>query len=100
MCTAPINLPPRGRCPPKGTEEEYGQKSTIFISSEASSCTLDFAVPLPTSLTLGHLLPGRRFIQETLTDLRMAEIAPFSRRDTWAWEMPREPATSIWVLPS
>ena len=40
------------------------------------------------------------FNHETLTDLRMAEMAPFSRRDTWAWEMPRVLATSIWVLPS
>ena len=32
--------------------------------------------------------------------LRMALMAPFSSRETWAWEMPRAPATSIWVLPS
>ena len=38
--------------------------------------------------------------QEMLTDFRMAEIAPFSNRETWAWEMPKLPATSIWVLPS
>ncbi len=31
---------------------------------------------------------------------RMAEMAPFSSRDTWAWEIPRESATSIWVFPS
>ena len=37
---------------------------------------------------------------ETLTVLRMDEIAPFSNRDTWAWEIPRVEATSIWVLPS
>ena len=57
-------------------EEEYGQKSLIVTSVEASSCALDFAIHLPTSLTLGHLevncpdgareatlgcLPGRRF---------------------------------------
>ena len=29
----------------------------------------------------------------------MAEMAPFSRRDTWAWEMPISVETSIWVLP-
>ena len=47
---------------PEGqTEEEYGQEFWILAFAEASSCTLDFAVPLPTSLTLGHLLPGRRF---------------------------------------
>ena len=47
---------------PEGqTEEEHGQKSKIFTSVEAYSYALDFAVPLPTSLTLGHLLPGRRF---------------------------------------
>ena len=43
---------------------------------------------------------GGRSLQETLTALRMALMAPFSSRDTWAWEMPRAPATSIWVLPS
>ena len=32
--------------------------------------------------------------------LRMALMAPFSSRETWAWEMPRAPATSIGVLPS
>ena len=32
---------------------------------------------------------------ETLMLFRIAEIAPFSSRDTWAWEIPREPATSI-----
>ena len=37
---------------------------------------------------------------DTLTDLRMELMAPFSRRETWAWEMPRKLATSIWVLPS
>ena len=37
---------------------------------------------------------------ETLMLLRMALMAPFSSRDTWAWEMPKTPATSIWVLPS
>ena len=57
-------------------EEEYGQKLWIFASDEASSRTIDFTVPLPTSLPLGHLevncpdgareatlgcLPGRRF---------------------------------------
>ena len=62
---------------PEGqTEEEYGQEFWILAYAETSSCTLDFAVPLPTSLTLGHLevncpkgarettlgcLPGRRF---------------------------------------
>ena len=45
---------------------------------------------------LNHNLP----YQETLTDLRMAEMAPFSSRDTWAWEIPKREATSIWVLPS
>ena len=29
----------------------------------------------------------------------MAEMAPFSRRDTWAWEIPISVETSIWVLP-
>ena len=48
---------------------------------------------------LGMTLPVRLF-QETLTDLRMAEMAPFSKRETWAWEIPKLPATSIWVLPS
>ena len=38
--------------------------------------------------------------QDTLTDLRMAESAPFSNRDTCAWEIPNRAATSIWVLPS
>ena len=37
---------------------------------------------------------------DTLTDLRRAAMAPFSSRDTWAWEIPRESATSIWVFPS
>ena len=37
---------------------------------------------------------------ETETLLRMAEMAPFSSRETWAWEMPSTLATSIWVLPS
>ena len=37
---------------------------------------------------------------DTLTDLRIAAMAPFSSLDTWAWEMPREEATSIWVFPS
>ncbi len=26
--------------------------------------------------------------------------APFSRRETWAWEMPMRLETSVWVLPS
>ena len=43
------------------TEEECGRKCWIIASFQALSGTLDFAVPLPTSLTLGHLLPGRRF---------------------------------------
>ena len=37
---------------------------------------------------------------ETLTDFRMALMAPFSSRETWAWEIPRASATSIWVFPS
>ena len=40
------------------------------------------------------------FPYETLSDFRMAPIAPFSSRDTWAWEMPSRQATSIWVWPS
>ena len=31
---------------------------------------------------------------------RIVLMAPFSRRETWAWEIPRVLATSIWVLPS
>ena len=38
--------------------------------------------------------------QDTLTAFLMALMAPFSSLDTWAWEMPRVPATSIWVFPS
>ncbi len=38
--------------------------------------------------------------QLTLTDFRMAPMAFFSSRDTWAWEMPTMDATSIWVFPS
>ena len=30
----------------------------------------------------------------------MVLMAPFSRRLTWAWEMPTSALTSIWVLPS
>lgn len=30
----------------------------------------------------------------------MVLMAPFSSRDTWAWEMPTSAETSIWVLPS
>ena len=37
---------------------------------------------------------------ETLIYLRILWMAPFSSLDTWAWEMPRVLATSIWVLPS
>ena len=37
---------------------------------------------------------------DTLSDFRMAAMAPFSSLDTWAWEIPREEATSIWVFPS
>ena len=37
---------------------------------------------------------------ETLMNFRMVLMAPFSRRETWAWEMPKRLATSIWVLPS
>ena len=37
---------------------------------------------------------------DTLICFRIAEIAPFSNRDTWAWEMPIAWATSIWVRPS
>ena len=43
------------------TEEECGCKCWIIASFQALSGALDFAVPLPTSLALGHLLPGRRF---------------------------------------
>ena len=38
--------------------------------------------------------------QEMLTYFRMVLMAPFSSRDTCAWEIPRWVATSIWVLPS
>ena len=39
-------------------------------------------------------------IYETDTPFRKSEMALFSNLDTWAWEMPRAPATSIWVFPS
>ena len=39
-------------------------------------------------------------VYETLIDFRMAPMAPFSSLDTWAWDMPRVLATSIWVFPS
>ena len=42
----------------------------------------------------------RAIYYDTLTDFRMEEMAPFSRRLTWAWEIPRVFATSIWVFPS
>ena len=37
---------------------------------------------------------------DRLKDFRMVLIAPFSSRETWAWEMPKAVATSIWVFPS
>ena len=37
---------------------------------------------------------------DTAMIFRMAPMAPFSSRDTWAREMPSTPATSIWVRPS
>ena len=47
---------------PEGqTEEEYGHIFWIIAFVQASSRVIDFAIPLPTSLSLGHLLPGRRF---------------------------------------
>ena len=48
----------------------------------------------------GYVRAGGRPDQERLKDFRMVLIAPFSSRDTCAWEIPREVATSIWVLPS
>ena len=36
----------------------------------------------------------------TETYFRSSQIAPFSNRDTWAWEMCMPFATSIWVIPS
>ena len=56
-----------------------------------------FAVPPSPK---GKALVCEAIIYDTLTDLRMVLMAPFSRRETWAWEMPRVLATSIWVLPS
>ena len=64
-----------------------------------------------TSVTFGDSFSSRRSLcasgavnnnlhHDTLTCLRIAEIAPFSNLDTCAWEMPRLRATSIWVLPS
>ena len=38
--------------------------------------------------------------QDTLTLFLRLPMAPFSRRLTWAWEIPRVDATSIWVFPS
>ena len=38
--------------------------------------------------------------QDTNTAFLIWPMAFFSSRDTWAWEMPTIPATSIWVLPS
>ena len=48
----------------------------------------------------GVMTPPYRCIYETDTPFLKSEIALFSNLDTWAWEMPRAPATSIWVLPS
>ncbi len=47
-----------------------------------------------------HIFGHSAFSHDTLTFFRMAEMAPFSNLDTWAWLMPRVAATSIWVLPS
>ena len=52
---------------------------------------------LHTAFSILHSTEGH---YDTLTDLRIWEIAPFSSRDTWAWEIPSRLATSIWVLPS
>ena len=62
------------------------------------------STPLPKHLQ--KHMPGRggkereRDQEVTLTDFRMALIAPFSNRDTCAWEIPNRAAPSIWVLPS
>ena len=50
--------------------------------------------------TVSRSTPETPRYHETLTDLRMALMAPFSSRDTCAWDIPRAEATSIWVLPS
>ena len=42
----------------------------------------------------------RKRRQFTATYFRICTRAFFSRRETWAWEMPISPATSIWVRPS
>ena len=39
------------------------------------------------------------FFYDTIS-FRRRFRAPFSRRETWAWEMPMVRATSVWVLPS
>ena len=74
-------------------------RSIQFLSSSQTNTTNHFIIHEVDTLTPNPILHTPHF-QETLTDLRMALMAPFSRRETWAWEMPRELATSIWVLPS
>ena len=81
------------------------------VSIGASSTSAFFSASLlPTQMPPSHIAEGfEPRAVSSLTGIRMfhavmffliCRIAFFSRRDTWAWEMPTCRATSIWVRPS
>ena len=72
---------------------EFGA-DVLVITDKASYGLFDAALSYRAPKANLMILP------ETDTDLRIWEIAPFSNRETWAWEIPKELATSIWVRPS
>ena len=74
--------------------------SNILISEKEVSIRAECMQILPAAVlspaaTLRAYLPLRAYQK----DLRIRSMAPFSSRETCAWEMPISSAISIWVLP-
>ena len=83
--------------PPYNAKQEFTAQSND--TERVREVTITNA---PCTHLLSVITDKREFIigYEVEMALRKLLMAPFSNRDTWAWEMPTMPATSICVLPS
>ncbi len=70
---------------------------TQMTSLQCRSVNFVIANPQKSSICICYAF--QRAVMRQLMLLRIVPRALFSSRETWAWEMPTRPATSIWVFP-
>lgn len=86
----------------QGANPEYISYENTAFDNRIRKCDIfqhGILIPIPvTSSQFSKLASLFHFPYITL--FRIVPMAPFSNLETWAWEMPKTLATSIWVLPS